>query len=182
MMRRHIYVYECVCASRRVGYRGYRAKIWNRGTRPRNTSSSSLTLFLFFALFSSPAFPLSELFVRSLLESRLLPWQHRYGTLKTPTKAIGKERNGKERKDSPSLALSATSHCPSLGISSPSSSSFSSLSDQMFEKINKTLPADSFRRLLFSRDGRLCFAQLPSLSAPTRHFVCVTPSRGEPLQ
>lgn len=55
------------------------------------------------------------------------------------------------------------------------------LADQMFEKINKTLPAVSFHRLLFLRYSPLYFSLFLSLSAPLcdtlRHAL-----RGEPLQ
>ena len=45
------------------------------------------------------------------------------------------------------------------------------LADQMFEKINKTLPAASFHRLLFLRHGPLYSSLFLSLSAPVRHFA-----------
>lgn len=147
-------------------------EIWNKGTRPRNTSSSPLGFLSSHSLFLSFSFRaihLLRVLFNSSLESRLLPWQHRYGTLKTSPKATGQKRDGGKRKDS----------SPSRPPSFVSLSFFSHLlpifrllrlADQMFEKINKTLPADSFRRLLFLRHGPVS-PRLLSLSVPARHFA-----------
>lgn len=152
------------------------------------------------------ACPSSLRLLSSSLESRLLPWQHRYGTPKRRDhrRPPEKRRDGRKRERLVRLLTLLVSFRPPdssslLGLFLPiSSPSYSSWPDQMFEKINKTLPADSFLRLLFLR--RVCTVysvSLPSLFslslcllystlsfsrvATVRHFVCVT-CREKPLQ
>lgn len=131
-------------------------EIWNKGTRPRNMSSSPLLpLFSlsFPLLLSFRAIHLLRVLFNSSLESRLLPWQHRYGTLKTSPKATGQERDGGKRKDSsPSRPLPASSRCPSSAISSPSSASSVSPIRCSKKSIRLSLPT-RFQRLLFLRHG-----------------------------
>lgn len=148
---------------------GSMTEIWNKRTRPRNMSFS--ILFPLHALFSSPslwAIHLLCVFSNSSLESRLLPWQHRYAEDFTEG-----HRTREGWKKTQRLLPSRPFSFISLSFFSDLLPIFRllRLADQMFEKINKTLPADSFYRLLFLRHGPLCFSLLLSLSAPTRHFA-----------
>lgn len=75
--------------------------------------------------------------------------------LRRPPERREMEGNEKGRLFSTSLGLPAVSVCPSL-------ISFLLFVDQMFEKINKTLPADTFLRLVFFDVVSLLRSFLPS--------------------
>lgn len=110
-----------------------------------------------------------RLFSNFSLESRLLPWQHRYKTLKTSLKAIGQEKDGRKRKVSFLLTLPASRY-PSLAISSPSFVSSVSPIRCSKKSIRLSLPTRSIV-FSFSEHGPFCFSLLLSLSTPVRHFA-----------
>lgn len=159
-------------------------EIWNKGTRPRAQHGVLLFLLLL-------ACPSSLRLLSPPLESRLLPWQHRYKTPKRRDhrRPPEKRRDGRKRERLvrslahssfhlalrvllPSSALSRQSppHLPPLG-----------LIRCLKKSIRLSLPT---RSSVFSFYGARVWSSLFlsfSLVTTVRHFVCVT-CREKPLQ
>lgn len=189
----HLYVCACCCARGTRLCNGCSAEIWNKGTRPRDRPCRTRAFF-----------PLSSFYCRSFLlppSSRLLRsialgvsvrlvsivlsnlgcYRGNTGTGRRRDHRRPAERRENGERPSAPLALPASSRRPSSPAISSSPSAFSA-ADQMFEKINKTLPAGSSSSSPSSLSPCDSFSVFLSTRAiATRHPVCVT-RREKPLQ